>query len=636
MLHLIRRSLAVKHSWLSLFEGAIVCTWAYVFLEWLFIVTKPSFFSAVPLEQKVRVLLFSAALLTVLVLLPLAGIFVIARVIHNQPVDRLLRELGALALALILAALGLLLVDNFTNTVFGFGIASTSGWSILPYLVAFLLLIGYLFVDVRKGLAALDRWLAPHPWRRRLDLGLAVLLIPALGLSYQRPNNGDQASSIAAESAGRKSPNILLITADGLDANHTSLFGYERDTTPQINALAEDSLVALNAYNNSGNTMGSVISMYTGKYPTTTRTLYAPDILKGEDAYQHLPNILRQLGYYNIQYTYPHHADAYVRNVQAGFDEANGKTQQQNAALNQLNRYLATDTVYFQYELGNRLVDRLRHITYNKPMLTQQEILFGETQTFHDAEKLERVFQVLADHRQPVFAHVHWMGTHGSKRSPRNRIYSKDKDLQAQEPWDVDFYDDSILDFDDAIGGVIDHLRDQGIYDNTILIISSDHSQNNGTIERIPLLIHFPEDQYQGQLRSSVQIIDIPPTLLDYIGMKKPAWMEGTSLIDGEPGERAMFAVGVGTSIQLENREVVTELLKPPFYQFGFMSVVYCGEWHKLDLTNYQWMRGEVPGAVGACSDHPAEATVLGWMRDRLAADGFDVSSLDEVNLSGQ
>lgn len=626
----------VKHSWLSLFEGAVVCAWSYVFLEWLFIVTKPSFFSAVPLGQKVRVLLFSASLLTALVLLSLAGLFLIARVIRNQAVDHMLRGLGALALAVILASLGLLLLDNFTYTVLGFGIVSISGLMVLPYLIGFLLLIGYFVLDVKKFLAALDRWLSPRAWRRYFDLGLAVLLVAVLVLTYQRPFGIAKAGLLAEEGEDRKTPNILLITADGLDANHTSLYGYERETTPNLEALAEDSLVALNAFNNSGNTLGSVLSMYTGKYPTTTRALYAPDILKGEDAYQHLPNILRQLGYYNIQYTYPHHADAYVRNVLEGFDEANGKTQQQNAILSQLNRYMATDAAYFQYELANRLIDRLRHITFNKRMLTQQEILFGTTQTFNDPEKIDKVFQVLDNSSQPVFAHVHWMGTHGPLRKPNNRTYSAGKNIEAQEPWDVDIYDDSILDFDDAIAHLIDDLKEKGIYDNTILIISSDHSQNNGTLTRIPLLIHFPEGQYHGKLGSSVQIIDLPPTVLDYLGLRQPEWMEGVSLLKGEPGERPIFAVGIGTNIKLDKREVVTDLLKPPFYQFGFMSVVYCGAWYELDLTSYQWRRGEVPGADYACPDDTTDATVMGWMRDRLAVDGFDVSSLSEVPQSGQ
>ncbi|MBE0697941.1 MAG: sulfatase-like hydrolase/transferase, partial [Anaerolineaceae bacterium] len=429
-----------------------------------------------------------------------------------------------------------------------------------------------------------------------------------------------------------KYPNILLITADGLSANSTSAYGYQRDTTPRIKALAEHSLVAENDFNNSGNTMGSIFSIYTGKYPTQTRTLYAPDILKDKDSYQHFPNILKQMGYYNIQYTYPHHADAYVRNLLAGFDEANGKTAQQNNVQNELNKYFKTDSAYYLVELGNRIIDRLRHIFFIKRMISQQALLLGDTQNFHDQEKVERIFQVLQTSQQPVFAHLHWMGTHGATFHPQQRAFSAGKDIQKQALWDVDFYDDSILDFDAGVGQIIDRLTALGIYDNTILIIGTDHSQAYLTTQRIPLIIHFPANQYQQTIQTDVQNLDIAPTLLAYLQVGIPTWMEGASLLNGAPAERPIFGVGVGNKIKVEAREVVSEDLKPPFYQFGFISVVYCGHWYQLDFSDYEWDEGLVAGDTSSCTTAATDETVLGWMRERLAKDGFDTAVLSDFS----
>ena len=55
----------------------------------------------------------------------------------------------------------------------------------------------------------------------------------------------------------------------------------------------------------------------------------------------------------------------------------------------------------------------------------------------------------------------------------------------------------SILDFDAGVGQIIDRLTALGIYDNTILIIGTDHSQAYFTTQRIPLIIHFPANQYE-------------------------------------------------------------------------------------------------------------------------------------------
>jgi arylsulfatase A-like enzyme len=617
-----------NYSWKSLFEASFFCAYLYAFLEWLFIVTKPSFFSAVSLIQKIRILLFSGSLLVGITFLGMALLFGLACLLRGEWVQALLRNLGAFILAMIIAALGLLLVDNFTYTIFKFGIISTQGWSTFLYLIGFLLLLLYSFLEIKKSLSSFDGWIAKQKMRRLLDLALILVLVASFAFNYERPETNGQEFSAGAQVKSENYPNILLITADGLNAINTSAYGYERDTTPRIKALAEHSLVAENAFNNSGNTMGSVISMYTGKYPTETRTLYAPDILKGKDSYQHFPNILKQIGYYNIQYTYPHHADAYVRNVLAGFDEANGKTLQQNVVLNELNKYLKTDYAYFQYELGNRIVDRMRHIFFNKRMISQEELLFGTTQNFHDQDKIEKIFQVFKTSDQPVFAHLHWMGTHGVKFLPTQRTFSKGKDINNQPNWDVDFYDDSIIDFDAGVGQIIDRLSAMGIYQNTILIISSDHGQNYITNKRIPMIIHFPGDRYQQTIQSDVQILDIAPTLLAYLQVEKPVWMEGTSLLNGEPGDRPILGVGVGKNVRVEDREMVAADIKPPFYQFGFVSVVYRGNWYRLDLGDYHWEEGQVVGYTGAATTFLDGATVLSWMRERFKKDGFDTTSL--------
>ena len=89
----------------------------------------------------------------------------------------------------------------------------------------------------------------------------------------------------------------------------------------------------------------------------------------------------------------------------------------------------------------------------------------------------------------------------------------------------VDYYDDAILSFDQYAGEVIDSLKASGEYDNTILIINSDHAMQYRMEERIPLIIHFPGDDHAGRISQNVQNLDIAPTILDYLGMAEPAWM---------------------------------------------------------------------------------------------------------------
>ena len=167
------------------------------------------------------------------------------------------------------------------------------------------------------------------------------------------------------------------------------------------------------------------------------------------------------------------------------------------------------------------------------------------------------------------------MGTHGGKFTPSEQIFSQGKNVKTQAGWDIDFYDDSIRDFDAGVAQIIDALIELGEYDDTILIIGSDHSQLWGTTRRIPLIIHFPGDQYQQTIQANVQNMDLAPTLLDYLHVQKPTWMAGDSLLSGMPLERPIFGVSMSSDIEIENREIVVDSLKPPFYQFGYISVVY-------------------------------------------------------------
>lgn len=607
-------------------------------MEWLFIVTKPSFFSAVSFAKKVRILLFTGAFLSTILLAAAGVLFIFSRVLRGAKVQSILLSGGVLILAVVSGCLGLLLFDNFTYTVLKFGIISSEGFITFLYLTGFIILCGYLFLNIKKNLTAFDQKMANKGFRKYVDAAITAVLLAALILNYERPDTYSSQFASFAQHEREDLPNIILITADGLNAANTSVYGYERDTTPRLRELAAESLVAENAFNNSGSTMGSVISIYTGKYPTQTRTLYAPDILKGKDAYQHLPNILKSLGYHNIQYTHPHHADAFARNVLSSFDEANGKIVQPNNIQEQFNRYLDTDYAYFFYEISNRIADRLRHITFNKKMVARQDLILGETKRFDDQAKIDRILQVIEESSQPVFAHLHWMGTHGATFLPNHRTYSQGKDTASQVMWDVDFYDDSILDFDAGVGQVIDRLTAIGEYNNTILVIGSDHGQNYVTNKRIPLIIHFPSGQHHAVIQSNVQNIDIAPTLLDYLGVEKPAWMNGTSLLPGEPGDRPIFGTGVGKDVEVERGSLVVETLKPPFYQFGYISVIYCGTWYRLDLVNYAWMEGPVEGYTGSCSEtSPIDRNaVLNWMVNRLREDGFDTSSITAPGRSQQ
>ncbi|MBN1537559.1 MAG: sulfatase-like hydrolase/transferase [Anaerolineales bacterium] len=624
---------ANSQTWRALFIITTFIAYIYVFAEWLFIITKPSSMSALSFTKKVEVLLFSSSLLAIgccLILLIFAGIssFPILRTHHKAMV-----RIGALLPAGILASAILLLVDNFSYTMFNYGIVSTEGYIRGLYALAFTLVFGLCTKYVWTKLD-FENHITTHrksqKWLNRSLSGVILLsfIIPVAINDFGYREKNTTTSQIL------KKPHIFIINADGVSSTNVSVYGYERDTTPRIRELAETSLVADNAFSNSGNTAGSIICTFTSKYPTKTRLLYPPNILRDDDAYQHLPGILRTQGYYAVQMSVPHYGDAYTLNLLNAFDTANGREMAVSNQLVKINQYMPTDFAYFIYEIMNRLVDRLRHIFYIKTMTNPFDMVMNDPDNVVDQIKIDNTIKLIRKSDKPLFVHIHVMGTHGPKFYPQNQVFSKDQDYDTQENWSVDFYDDSILNFDRQVGEIMDALAKKDLLDDSILIISSDHGQQYITSKRIPLIIHFPNGEYAGKIETNVQNIDIAPTILDYLGVEIPFWMQGQTLLQANLNQRPIFSV---RSTQAETDETGKFVLEhiPYFDQFWKISVMYCQKFYTFNLKTYEMYTGEVEGYIDPCreSELITDAEAFRLMRDRLEEDGFDVSPLNDTYL---
>ncbi|WP_322506891.1 sulfatase [Anaerolinea sp.] len=617
-----------ESSWSGLFLTTSFSVFAYALLEWLFLTTKPSAIAILPFSEKLRILLLSFALVNGAAYLLLAGLLVVWLVLRWN----LWKRLGVLLPAGILSGLTLLLVDNFTYTLFHFGVSTSAGWSRALYLLGFLIVLYLWTREVSGWLAGLTiRQQGKRAWITPAALsGLTVLL---LGLTYVSPQAVHPPLWSAGAAARKTLPHILLITADGLNANHLSAYGYERDTTPNLRRLAEHSLVGENAYSNSANTAGGVVAILTGKYPTTNRLLYPPDALKGENAFQHLPYILKTYGYTSVQYSFPYFVDAYTLNIQSGFDVANGTVFRQSAFLSRLQNLFDESSAGYLYELINRLADRLRHIFFLKDMTNYRLLLPTNPQAlpfeYRDEENLHQVLDTLTTSNKPVFAHLHWMGTHplGRKFYPKVQVFSQGQSVETQGEFNPDFYDDKILEFDQALGEILDTLDASGLMDQTIVVIASDHGFMFNNLARLPWIIHFPEDAYARRIRQEVQNIDIAPTLLEYLGIPIPEWMEGNSVLRADPGNRLIFGTGVGDTVRTENGFLVEETVNPPFYNFGFVSVVSCNQWHRLKLNSRIWESGQIADGTAPCTPI-AEEEAFRLIVQHLQERGFDTSTL--------
>jgi hypothetical protein len=328
--------------------------------------------------------------------------------------------------------------------------------------------------------------------------------------------------------------------------------------------------------------------------------------------------------------------DAYVVNMQDGFDIVNDLVLADSPLQTVLRRYLPQAMAYFLFEEGNRLGDRLKHITFLEPMLNPNQTVLSKVKAVDDDARMGAFLEKLSRIDQPTFIQIHMMGTHGPTFQPSQQVFSEGKKKGSQSDWDMDFYDDAVLEFDANIGRTIDALEQYGLLENTLLIIGSDHGILYDQRQRIPLLIRFPNAEVTGRIQENVENIDIAPTILDYLGLSQPDWMSGQSLLDGELADRKILGAKVAY-LEKNNKgrfKIDMEKVQSPFYQVGQVSVVDCSHWFALDLVETSLTRGYVDGHTVPCpadevlTNEQAYELLVGYLRDN----GYDVSSLERLS----
>ena len=94
-------------------------------MEWIFFATKPSFMSGMSIWSQIQIYLLSALGMSVFPILALILLSLVARLSNNPSFTQLLVTVGVAISALIISTLILILVDNFTYTVFKYGVVST-------------------------------------------------------------------------------------------------------------------------------------------------------------------------------------------------------------------------------------------------------------------------------------------------------------------------------------------------------------------------------------------------------------------------------------------------------------------------------------------------------------------------------
>lgn len=299
---------------------------------------------------------------------------------------------------------------------------------------------------------------------------------------------------------------------DTLRADHLSGYGYERPTSPVLDAFAKENLKADFALTAAPWTPASVASMLTGLYPTSHRMMPPNDRIiakKGltrlSDSLDTLPEMLKGLGY-----------------TTAGVSP--------NPWINK----------EFGYTQGFDQFHFIERQPANKIAESGREILEA-----WNSQKLS----------QPFFLYLHFLDPHDPYNPPpgydskfsgplQRSPFSYTEDLQAK----INLYDGEINFLDTQLGVFFEYLKKRGLYEDLIIVIVSDHGEQfmehgderhgyklyNEEVH-IPLFIKTGRAKDKGRsISDTVSTVDILPTILDILGEKPPAVLPGVSLLNND------------------------------------------------------------------------------------------------------
>lgn len=625
-------------NWVVLGSLYVGCVYFYVLMEWIFFVTKPSFFSIASPEEKISSLMITPLfpLIPGVAAIVLTG--VVSCFVKSRTVKEVLCAVACLLPATVLSATLFLLIDNFTYTVFGFGVVSSQGlwhWGYAALFVLLMLVFARLFFVFIQT-----------PRRPALFRGIMVSLIILVVLSAITGAGVYVTGSVENPSTQPKPmqvsrPNVLVLSSDALNARHLSAYGYERDTTPFLREFMEEALVCENCFTNCAHSGGSLASLFTGRLPTTTKVVYPPDILRGDDAYRHLPGILGGLGYHRFDMSQRHYADPYDLNMRDAFDSANFRTERDTGTA-VLPHALAVRFGLEQYFLSqtlDRIESRLLHAFGLERMVNVfEEVIQKGGVVVRDDKRIEAALEFIDREGEPFLVHMHLMGTHGPKYAPRNCQYSAG--TEQTEGWMDDFYDDAILDFDGYLRDIVAHLKEKGFLDHTVIVVHTDHGKNWVRYERLPLIIRFPNGEHAGRISANVQYLDLAPTILDYLGLEIPSWMEGVSLLAGDPDPmRPIFSVSAKGHEEDERGLCTKPASFSPIEGLGTVAVIICQRYFSMNFWTERWPAPffwcNIKEHTAPCSEEeiPSREELRKLLVEHLREKGFDLSRVEIPTL---
>lgn len=291
-------------------------------------------------------------------------------------------------------------------------------------------------------------------------------------------------------------PNILWLTFEDTSWFEFGCYGNNQVKTPNIDALAKSGIQFMNAWSVAPQSSPARSSLITGCYATTygmdvhPRPYDTPDNI-------FFPQLLREQGYYCTNNSKTHYNTTV--NNKSFWDECDNK-----ATYNSLGRQ---DNQPF-FAVFNTVTSHM-----------------GRVRTFHLDGRRDYTQEGIYPSNLILPNHV-------------PDVYEVRSDYAAHL--------EAVQDVDEWVGHFVEDLKENDLYDNTIIFVFSDHGgclpRGKGylfeTGLKVPMIVHIPDkwkhlsaDIQNGKNSSLISFIDLGPTVLSLAGIEPPKYMQGQTLM---------------------------------------------------------------------------------------------------------
>ena len=372
-----------------------------------------------------------------------------------------------------------------------------------------------------------------------------------------------------------KQKNVIVIVFDALSAHDISLYGFPRETTPNINRLAKRAVVYHNHFAGGNFTTPGTGSLLTGVLPWTHRAFNHNQ--KVADTFVENNIFSAFQDYYRISYTHNGFANTLLKQFHQHIDEPIArealflesgdtlissifKNDDDIASISWLRSMRVGENGYAYSLLLSHLFESIqqKRIKDLKKIFPRGIPTTSADYGYLLETAIDEVGKRLSEIPQPFFGYFHFMPPHQPYRTPREFFNAfKDDGFQpVEKPVDIlvrqevkklllkrTEYDEFILYCDREFGRFYDQLESSGLLENTWLVLTSDHGEmfergfaGHGSkllhqpVVRIPLMIFEPGRDTGLDIHNYTSAIDLLPTLSHVTGHSIPEWGEGIVL----------------------------------------------------------------------------------------------------------